>query len=176
MKNIFFNTNNQKVLEFLVENNKEPKAASEIQSAMKISKGGLNLTLRFLVKTGLLERITRGKTYLYQARVEHPVVKQFKVLSTTIKLYPLVKKIAPHIQKIILFGSTSRGENLPDSDIDLLIITHEQEELTKILGSFKNLPLKPIMKTPLGFGDLKKKDPTFYLEVIRGIILFEKNE
>ncbi|MEO5369595.1 MAG: nucleotidyltransferase domain-containing protein [Magnetococcus sp. DMHC-1] len=32
---------------------------------------------------------------------------------------------AIHPKKIILFGSRARGDNNPDSDVDLMVITHE---------------------------------------------------
>ena len=70
----------------------------------------------------------------------------------------------------------SRGENLPDSDVDFLILTHNKKEILKILKPFKKLLLKPIIKTPFEFESLKENDSIFYSEIIRGIILFEKDE
>jgi len=99
-----------------------------------------------------------------------------KVLDSVMKLHPLVKKIESLAEKIILFGSCARGENIEDSDIDLMIISHNKDEIKDKLYQFKKLLLKPIIKTPIEFEDLEKKDSTFYLEITRGIVLFEKND
>ena len=51
------------------------------------------------------------------------------------KIKRIAQKHDPHA-KIILFGSTARGEQKPDSDIDILIVARE------ILGDKKRLYVK----------------------------------
>lgn len=176
MKDIFFHTNNQKVLRFLVENNDEAKSASEIRLVTGVSKAGVSLALRFLVKQGLIKKEVRGKTYFYRSALERAIIKQFKVLISINKLCQLIEKISPHVEKLVLFGSTSRGENLLDSDIDLLVISRDKDSVRKVLKKFEKLTVKPIIKTPLELNELKKKEPLFFAEVERGIVLFDKNE
>ncbi len=85
--------------------------ASEIIKNTKISKAGANIVLRELVKAGLVKRSVKGRTHLYQINFYDPLVKQFKVTETIVELYSLIKKLKDFSQQIILFGSTSRGEN-----------------------------------------------------------------
>jgi len=175
MKNIFFNTNTQKVLRFFIQNPTQSLLASDIIKGTSISRAGINFALRELLKEGLIQKEAKGKAYIYRVESEPSVLKQLKVLDSVMKLHPLVKKIESLAEKIILFGSCARGENTEDSDIDLMMISHNKDEIKDELCQFKKLPLKPIIKTPIEFEGLEKKDPTFYLEITRGIVLFEKN-
>jgi predicted nucleotidyltransferase len=176
MKNIFFKTNAQKILRFLLEHPEELLLPAEIKKETKISRAGIHSALQELLKNDLIQRKQKGKAYIYQAQSELPALKQIKVLDSVIKLQPLVKKLNSFVDKIILFGSCSRGENIKKSDIDLLIITHDKMAIKEKLNQFTEFYLKPIIKTPIEFMALEKKDPAFYTEINRGIILFEKNQ
>lgn len=177
MWEIFFNTNKQKVLKFLAKNPSQSLMASEIMKSTKISKAGANIALRELVKAGLIKRSVKGKTHLYQVDFHDPLVKQFKVIGSIIEFYPLVKKLEKISQQIILFGSTARGENLEDSDIDLFILTRAEEDVRKTIKKFNHhKKIKAIVKNPSNFAKLEKEDATFYQEIQRGIILWEQYE
>ncbi|MBU1045825.1 nucleotidyltransferase domain-containing protein [Patescibacteria group bacterium] len=176
MKNIFFKTNAQKILRLLLEHPEELLLPSEIKKETKISRAGIHSALQELFKKGLIQRKQKGRAYIYQVQSELPALKQIKVLDSIMKLQPLVKKLNFSIEKIILFGSCSRGENIKESDIDLLIITHDKMAVKEKLDQFTKFYLKPIIKTPIEFMALEKKDPAFYTEINRGIILFEKNQ
>jgi len=173
MENLLFSTNQQKVLQFLVRNNKEAVTAQTIQSFTKVSKAGAYFALKSLIKENLVDSSRNGHI-LYMANLQNPTVKQFKILDAVNGIKKILNKTFSFTEKIILFGSTSRGENLPDSDIDLMIITDEEE---KIKDSLKNSPknIKAIIKAPEEFRRLSEKEPIFFQEVINGIIIFEKN-
>lgn len=177
MDNIFFSTNPQKVLDFFISSENGQFERAEIEKATGLSKAGVNLALNELVWAGLVKRSARGRTYLYEADSSNPVVKQLKILKTAYLMLPLIKKIQPYAEKIVLFGSAARGENLPDSDIDLFILTREAGAIKIIVSKnkvFRKIQL--ILKTPLEFSQLQEKDPYFYKEIDRGIILYENYE
>ncbi len=177
MWGIFFGTNKQKVLKSLAKNPSQSLMASEIMKSTKISKAGANIALRELVKAGLIKRSVKGKTHLYQVNFRDPLVRQLKVIETIIQLYPLIEKLQKISQQIILFGSTSRGENLEDSDIDLFILTRAEEDARKTIKKFNHhKKIKAILKNSSSFAKLEREDPTFYQETQRGIILWEEYE
>ena len=60
-------TNDQKVLDFLINDPGSQYLAAEIQKATGISKGGINLALRGLAKKGLAHRRKKGKFFLTQS-------------------------------------------------------------------------------------------------------------
>ena len=176
IENLFFNTNQQKVLRFLARNPKEGLMASEIIKATKLSKSGVNLALSSLVRANFVEKAVKGKTYLYQINHNRPLVKQFKVIENIVKLSSLLKKLKEisRIKQIILFGSAARGENYVDSDIDLCVLAHDKQEVGEIFSKVKSV--QAIVKTPAEFVSMEKKDPILYQEINRGITLLEKDD
>jgi predicted nucleotidyltransferase len=176
MKNIFFKTNSQKVLVFLSQYPTKEFLASEIKEKVHLSRAGINFALQELTNNKLITRKAKGKAYVYQARAELSVIKQLKVLINIIDLEPLVKVLSEFTDKIVLFGSCSRGENTEDSDVDLLIVSHSKDEIKERLKKFRKIQVKAIIKTNAELERLSKDDAAFYGEINRGIILFEKRD
>ena len=177
MKEILFKTNPQKVIEYLIQKPGKQFLSKEIQLATKMSKAGANFALNDLVKTNLVNRQQKGKTYLYTINDENPVVKQLKILRTIMNLIPLIKKLKQKSSKIILYGSSSRGEDTEDSDIDLFIVTNLIEDIEKIVQRNKHYKkVQPIIRKPLKYIEIEKTDPTFYQEIEKGIVLWEAKD
>lgn len=174
MQNIIITTNSQKALSFLIQNPGRQFTANEVQKGIKLSKAGINVALRKLVREKLVFREKRAKIFLYYVDHSNPVIKQLKVLRTVMFLQPLIAKIKECSEKAVLFGSCSRGENLPDSDIDLCILTNAKEEIKIILEKFSSKKeLQPIIRSPLQFSEMEIKEPVFFEEIARGITLWE---
>jgi len=113
--------------------------------------------------------------YFYKAKSEDTLIKQLKILQSITKLLPLVEKLKNITSKIILFGSSAKGENAAESDIDIFILTRESDEVKKVI--FKNRrreKIKPVIKTINEFVKEKQKSPVFYKEVEKGIMLWEE--
>jgi len=165
MKEILFKTNPQKVIEYLIQKPGKEFLSKEIQIATKMSKAGANFALNDLAKANLVNSQQKGKTYLYTINDENPVVKQLKILRTIMNLMPLIKKLKQKSSKIILYGSSSRGEDTEDSDIDLFIVTNLIEDIEKIVQRNKHYKkVQPIIRKPLKYIEMEKTDPTFYLK------------
>jgi len=180
MKNlsqIINTTNTQKVLDFLAWNPDKEFVEKEIQRATGASKPGVNLVLKKLVKFKLVEQIKKGRLSFYHVDFNSPMVKQWKVLSNIAKISPLIKSLKEKSNKIILFGSWSRGENTSDSDLDLFILTNfPKRDIEKYLKRFSSLNIQLIVHTPISFSRLEQEEPVFFKEINRGIILFEKTD
>lgn len=176
LTNLFISTAEQKILNFLAQNSGKSFFDKEVAQKTRLSRGATNKALRDLAKSGLFIKEKKGRMNFYQANINNPLVKEFKVLRNVIQLFPLVKKLKRVSEKIILFGSASRGENYKDSDIDLFVLTHNKEEVKKIIRKSKRKLLQLIIKNPTEFVALEKRDPIFYQETTRGITLWEKYE
>jgi len=177
MNRLLITTNTQKILDFLVEHPGHQLLAKEIQKAIRISKGGANLSLRALVKKKLVRCQKKGKVFLYSVDPVEPFIKQFKVLKNIEFLSPLVNKIRGLSERIILFGSSARGEDTSKSDIDLFILTNSSTETGGILKKYKlSRKIQLVMRTPVAFAEMEKKEPVFFEEVSRGITLWESKE
>lgn len=174
MKSIFSATNTQKTLNYLIRFPGDQFIAGEIQRHIKISRGGLNQSLRELVSEGLARREKRGNIFLYSINHANLLVKQFKILKNIELLSPLAGKLEGYAEKVILFGSASRGEDSAQSDIDLLIVTHSADIARGLIQKAKiGRTIQDIIRTPVQYADMAKKEPVFYAEIHRGIILRE---
>lgn len=177
MKKILFTTNPQKILEFLIQIPGEEYLSREIQAAVKISKAGTNFALNDLVSAGFIRRKKRGKMHLHAINFDHPIIKHLKILKVIMSLESLLKKMRNKSQKIILYGSSSRGENTKGSDIDLLVVTNSLPEVEKIVrNNPKGKVIQLITRTPLKYIEMEKTDPIFYAEIERGIVLWEAKD
>jgi len=78
-------------------------------------------------------------------------------------------------RKIILLGSSARGEDTSESDIDLFVLCKDTNSARKVIDSAK-LPRKiqPVLLTASEFADMKEKEKVFISEVNRGITLWEE--
>ncbi len=174
---IFGATNSLKVLSHLAENPGREFLSSEIQKAISISRAGVYIALGELARQNLVSKAKKGKLLFYSIIYDDSAIKQFKVLKNVLALRPLVSKLKPLSKKIVLYGSTSRGENDPASDIDLFILSNEPEIVKKVISSIKTRQkIQSVIKTPSELADFKEKEKTYYAEVDRGITLWEKKE
>lgn len=55
-------------------------------------------------------------------------------MKNTVLVQPLVNKIKDLSKEIILFGSSSRGEDSGESDIDLFVLSHDPETIKKTVS------------------------------------------
>lgn len=174
---VFRFTNAQKVLSFLADNTGREFSGREIQKATGISKAGVYLTLSELVKCELVVKVKKGSLLLFAVNYDSPLVRQFKVLLNIIRLKPILNSLKDSAIKITLYGSVSRGEDSPDSDIDLFIVSKDPETSKARLSKIKlNRKMQSVIKTPSEIPEFKEKEKIFFEEVSRGITLWEAKE
>ncbi|MDI6883045.1 MAG: nucleotidyltransferase domain-containing protein [Patescibacteria group bacterium] len=86
-------------------------------------------------------------------------MRKFKKLSPKLKL--IVKELKPYNpERVILFGSRARGDNLPDSDFDLVIIKRNIPKNQRRILTVFNLLYKENFKSPIY--DLPDIEPQVY--------------
>lgn len=172
-----FSTNYQKILKHLVDHPSGEHTEKEVQEATSISRAGVNFALRALVKDGLVRLQKRGKMSFYSVSLENPLVRQIKVIINLLKIESLLSTLKDLAERIILFGSSATGTNIEESDIDLFVLTNNpREALKRISGHPLAERIQLVAKKPIDFVSLKKKDPVFYDEVSRGLLIWEKKK
>ena len=177
MNSLFAVANIQKVLEYLIYFPGTQFLANDIQKKVKLSRGGVNQSLRELAARGYIYREKKGKIFLYSLNHTNPVVKQFKVLKNIEWLQPLIREASAVAEKIILFGSSARGEDSQESDLDIFILARNADQANDLMKKYKNRrKLQPIIRALSGYADMEKKEPVFYEEINRGITLWERKE
>ena len=175
MNNSLVSTNTQKVLDYLIQYPGRQFLANEIQKSTKVSRAGINFSLRELARERLVFREKKGKIYLYSVDPNNPIIKQLKVLNTIVLLHSLVTRVKKNSEKITLFGSCARGENIYNSDIDIFVLTNDRDAVEKELRKHNiGKKLQVIIRTPLKFTEMEKKEPVFFEEISRGVTLWEE--
>ncbi len=174
MTSSLVSTNAQKVLDFLIQNPGRQFLANEVEKATGVSRAGVNFVLRKLAGEKLVLREKKAKIYFYSVGQNNPIIKQLKVLGTIVLLYPLINKLKEHSQKIILFGSCARGENMDSSDIDLFILSNSsiaiKEEIERSRFEKK---IQPVIRNSTQFVKMEKEKTIFFEEIQYGITLWE---
>lgn len=174
-KNTLYSTNKQKVLGFLLEHPDKEFYDREVSNLSGVSRAGTNFALRELYDEGLVKREKKGRMHFYRIDIKEPVVKQLKITKNITELSPLLKKVKPLSQRIVLYGSAAKGQNTEESDFDIFILTREPDKVKNLI--FKN-PLREkiqyVVQSPNGYAKLKKENPVFNKEISGGLILWEQ--
>ena len=173
-KNILCATNSQKILAFISQYPHRDFMEREIERAVRISRSGTNYALRELALAGFVFRNKRGKACFYTLNHRSPLVKQLKIMKTIAGILPLYENIKDVSSKIILFGSSCRGENAVDSDIDLFVVSRSQEDVEKIVKRYPSKrKIQAVIRSNVKLNEMRQTEPDFYEQVNRGIVLWE---
>lgn len=174
---IFGATNSLKVLYYLAQHPGKEFLNSEIQKATLASRAGVYFTLRELVRQGLVSQERRGMFIFYRIVYDDAAIKQFKILKNVFALRAIVSKLKSSSRKIVLYGSCSRGENDPASDIDLFILSKDPQATKDAISSIKTKQkIQAVVKTSSELANFKETEKVFMQEVERGIVLWEEKE
>jgi len=139
-----------------------------------ISVGSANGALRTLTELGLVEEEKRGKITLYRFNLHNPAARQLKTLLSILELRRFIEDLKPHTTLVILFGSTARGEDTPQSDIDLYIGTTQKTIVSEIINRYVgDRRLSAIVHDVEEEAQLRENNPTLWGEIERGVILVE---
>ena len=164
-----------KILLFLARNPEKEFYLREIAIKINKSVGGTHKVLRSLYSLNLINDKRSGKNLYYKINQNNPSIKSFKKFMTINELNELVNKLKDITSQIILFGSCATGDDTIDSDIDLLVLTINKDEVNKIIKRSKlarNIQAIVINSTDLL--KIKEKDKAFYKEIKKGITLWDK--
>lgn len=142
-----------------------------------VSVGAASMILKILEAQDLVNVEVKGAMKFYTINLFNPVSREFKVLYTVRKLYPLVEKLKEHTEKVVLFGSCADGTDGKDSDVDIFILTNDSITVKEILGRFQkkfHRHLSPIIANPEGQARIRRHDSPLFTSIVKGRILWPK--
>lgn len=144
---------------------------SEIIKTTGIPKTRAIRLLNLLTKFGLITEKVKAGSKFFMAAKENPVLKQLKILIVLSKLYELTRRFSDKNIEVYLFGSSARGEDMENSDIDLLMISSEDKvvinELIDVLKNNMEREINPVIYTPVGYANLYNTEKPFYESIER---------
>lgn len=160
----------QEVLAFLAQNAQRVFYDREVAAETGLSRGAVNAALRALADSGLLLREERGRMKFYRASLEDPRVRSLKVVLNVTALAPLVKRMEGSALRVVLFGSAAEGRDVADSDIDMMVVTNQPEQVRRLLARYPRV--QAVVVTPAGLAELEQREPVFAAQVRRGVELW----
>jgi len=164
----------QKIIKLLADFPEKEFYGGEISKKLSFSKASASGLLKRLSEKGIIVKKVKGHMKFYQINQKSSELKRFRINLTLEKINQFLPKLRKYSQKIILFGSSSRGEQTRGSDIDLFVLTGEKDEVRlAIKKAVKRLPIKPILKTSGEWSEMEINEPEFYQEIKNGITLYQ---
>lgn len=141
----------------------------DIKKEVKIAKATLIKWLNMLVKNGMISFTEYGRTKIYSLNRENTIVKQLKILDNLLRVSEIKAVAKKHESIAYLFGSVARGEDVEDSDIDILLVGKVKREdiisdINKVSRKIKRHINLQIF-SPLEWSQMAKNDAAFYERV-----------
>jgi len=179
LSGLLVKTTHQRVLALFLAYPTRHFYGSEISQKARISIGQTSKVLGDLLRAGVVEKERKGKTELYNLTETTPELRLFKAMNTVLNIASLIKRLKPVCRMVMLYGSGANGLNAEESDLDLLVVSNNREQVLDAVARFSPrerygfAEIKPVIKTPAEWARLETKDPVFFAEVQKGIMLFE---
>lgn len=163
----------------------DEKASREIEVSTGLSHEPVFRILKELVKNRHLKERKVGKTNVYEFVLTDDAFliynyfmakRMEKFRSKHGLLYKRLREFAASLKadSVILFGSYSKGREIKDSDIDILVVSDEKgiENKAMAFRTKYSLLIKPITVKNEDFDNIRKDNPAFYEDIVEfGIIL-----
>lgn len=153
----------ERILEYILE--KEEFGVEEVSGALGISKGLVSLYLKELLGLGLLEKKGGRKFFLKSGGAELRETKRF------LNFWMLRDKILPLREEWMLalgvYGSFARGENGPESDLDIWVLVEKNDplrimEFKEELETVTEREIDLLVLTREKLARLKEENPYLY--------------
>lgn len=123
-----------KLLRALFESPNQSFHLRGLAAASRTDPGNAHRLMRRLVAAGLCERVPRGSQLEYRANRGNPLFEEL------VAMFSLASALVADLRRVAeakvdgtvaIFGSFARGDDRPDSDIDILAITEESQILVQ---------------------------------------------
>jgi predicted nucleotidyltransferase len=148
----------------------------QIAQIAGVSVGGTSQRLREIVERGLVTARKSGRMIFYRYNLDDPLARQYKILLSVNEIHDLVRDLAPHSRRVVLFGSCAAGTDVLESDIDLLVVSQEAKLVRKVVSSHTDTvgrEITPVVVSANQFRQLRTKDRALYDRVNSGMVLWE---
>jgi len=173
-------TVSQRVLSFLAKFSDKEFYERQIARKIGIGYGSANRALNELHSTGAVKRRQEGKMYFYFVDPSDATIMEFKKLTNLTLIEPLIEELKKMCSRIVLYGSCAQGIDTSESDLDLFIVSSNEDRVADTISKFsfppgfEDIHIQPVIKSPVELLEMGDSDQAFIQEVDRGIPLWEK--
>lgn len=143
----------------------------DLSKATGRSVSGSHTAMKHLEKSDLVLSRVSGKNRYFSVS-KNPSIKYFNIFINTSEVHGLIRPFINELQKAILYGSCSRGEDTFESDVDLFILTSDKDALNSLPRTLNDRQVNYRIVNGSEMIQLRKKDPGYLNEVEKGIELW----
>ncbi len=166
-----------RILDYLTASAESKGFISQIARDIGISKGEVSKAVKFLKSCGLVDSEQNGRNMVCRVDRRLPVFARLRTAFNLIEIMPKTAVLKKCADKIVLFGSCAQGTDTANSDIDILVVTHDKIKTDKAARAIKlSRPVQWVIKTPQEYVVLNSKEKVFAGEISQGIVLWEAHE
>ncbi len=171
----------QKVLALFLTHPGEEYHLREVIRKVGVKQGAVQRELKRLTRVGVLSRREQGKQVFYRANESCPAYPELrglllKTLGLADVLRELLKPLRTKIQVAFVYGSLAKGDETPESDVDLMVIGDvEFGEVVDALALAEERLGREVNPTVYPLGEFREKVQArhhFVISVLRGEKLF----
>ena len=158
-----FQGTKRKVLALFFLNSDKQYYFSEVARHTKTRQGVVQRELKNLTEAGILNAEKRGRQKFYSANKSNPIFPDlrnivFKTFGVISQVRDALKPLEKGITIALVHGSFARGEEVADSDIDLLVIgTASLDKIVSTLAKVENDLCREINPSLYSEAEFKKK-------------------
>lgn len=155
----------------------------QLASILGISVGNIHREIKKLLSAGILNVRNVGNIKLFSLNKQNPIYEEIKnIIYKTEGVVKLVKDAVADVGGVkaaFIYGSFAKGDERPDSDIDVFLIGDDvdENELVANISALEKKLFKEINYTRYTESEYKKekkKKNSFILETIKGKKIFIK--
>jgi predicted nucleotidyltransferase len=174
---VLFGKTRQAVLALLFTHPEREFYLREIARITSISAGALQHELGSLLRADLILRAKSGNRINYRANSNHPIYTELRaIVEKTSGAPELLRQalapVADDIAVAFIYGSTAKGKNRTNSDVDLLVVGGvDMAELVERLGPVEQRIQREISRrlfSPKEFAARLKARDRFLTSIVRG--------
>ena len=162
------------VLRLLLRHADVPFTGREVARKLGLSASNVAAALRRLQKLGLLRSMVKGKATLYQANRQHILTPSLwalfefenDLLRSALRELPVDWEA--DTRSVILYGSVARGEESPDSDVDLCVVARNASARRRVQRKLEVSHSDFYLRTGNRLAPLVLSAPTFCVRYRRG--------
>jgi|GEM_PF-3336283 len=145
---------------------------SRVRELLDLPKSTVHAALSSLVRDQLVESRSVGRTKLYWAHADDPLIATLKTARAIRRVRTVIMPVREQLDLVVLFGSASRGQDRAGSDVDVLVVAEEKDDVLDELAQHQWL--QPVVMSADEHMRLIAEGGTFASEVAHGITVWER--
>ena len=163
--------------------------AADISRVLRMPYATAWRCARLLRGAGVVRELRVGRAWAYKLNAESPFLGRLGTLlrgaagdsphMVVAKEFVRRARKLDNVKRIVLFGSVSRGEERPGSDVDLVVVADKSPKRLELKANEiadALMEKSGIVPMPLVFTERElREDSTFEGEVKKGLVLYERS-